>query len=85
MRSSLHLAERGHDVNLFEKSDKLGGQWAVLSSFLPEEGRLIAYQAHRLKKFGVKVKMETAVTAQMVRDLRPDAVVVATGSKSATP
>ena len=78
------LAERGHEVNLYEKSDKLGGQWAILSGFLPEEGRLIKYQAHRLKKFGVKVHMKRAVTAQMVRDIKPDAVVVATGSISAT-
>jgi len=78
------LAERGHEVSLYEKSDKLGGQWAILSSFLPEEGRLIKYQAHRLKKFGVKVHMNRAVTAQMVRDIKPDAVVVATGSISAT-
>jgi 2,4-dienoyl-CoA reductase-like NADH-dependent reductase (Old Yellow Enzyme family)/thioredoxin reductase len=78
------LAERGHEVSLYEKSDKLGGQWAILSSFLPEEGRLIKYQAHRLKKFRVKVHMNRAVTAQMVRDIKPDAVVVATGSISAT-
>ncbi len=78
------LAERGHEVNLYEKGDKLGGQWAILSSFLPEEDRLIKYQAHRLKKFGVKVHMNRAVTAQMVRDIKPDAVVVATGSISAT-
>jgi 2,4-dienoyl-CoA reductase-like NADH-dependent reductase (Old Yellow Enzyme family)/thioredoxin reductase len=84
MEAACTMAERGHDVTLYEKSDKLGGQWAVLSSFLPEEGRLIKYQAHRLKKFGVKVNMNHAVTAQMVRDIRPDAVVVATGSKSAT-
>ena len=78
------LAERGHKVSLYEKSDKLGGQWAILSSFLPEEGRLIKYQALRLKKFGVNVHMNEAITAQMVRQIKPDAVVVATGSISAT-
>ena len=84
MEAACTLAERGHHVDLYEKSDKLGGQWAILSSFLPEEGRLIAYQTHRLKKFGVKVNLNKAATAQMVRDFRPDAVVVATGSRSAT-
>lgn len=84
MEAACTLAERGHHVDLYEKSDKLGGQWAILSSFLPEEGRLIAYQTHRLKEFGVKVNLNKAATAQMVRDLRPDAVVVATGSRSAT-
>jgi len=84
MEAACTLAERGHDVTLYEKSGKLGGQWAVLSAFLPEEGRLIDYQAHRLKKFGVKVHMNQVATAQMVRDSMPDAVVVATGSASAT-
>ena len=45
---------------------------------------MIDYQSHRLKKFGVKVHMNQAVTGQMVRDTRPDAVVVATGSISAS-
>ena len=84
MEAACTLAERGHEVVLYEKSDKLGGQWAILSNFLPEESRLIDYQVHRLKKFGVDVHMNQAVTAQMVRDTRPDAVVVATGSTSAT-
>jgi 2-enoate reductase len=84
MEAACTAAERGHDVTLYEKSDKLGGQWAILSSFLPEEGRLIDYQGHRLKKFGVKVNMNQAVTGQMVRDIRPDIVVVATGSTPAS-
>jgi 2,4-dienoyl-CoA reductase-like NADH-dependent reductase (Old Yellow Enzyme family)/thioredoxin reductase len=84
MEAACTLAERGHEVTLFEKSDKLGGQWAILSAFLPEEGRLIDYQTHRLKKFGVTVNMNQTVTGQMVRDAQPDAVVVATGSVSAS-
>jgi 2,4-dienoyl-CoA reductase-like NADH-dependent reductase (Old Yellow Enzyme family)/thioredoxin reductase len=84
MEAACTAAERGHDVTLYEKSDKLGGQWAILSAFLPEEGRLIDYQTHRLKKFGVTVTMNRTATPQMVRDVRPDAVVVATGSLSAT-
>jgi 2,4-dienoyl-CoA reductase-like NADH-dependent reductase (Old Yellow Enzyme family)/thioredoxin reductase len=84
MEAACTLAERGHEVALYEKSDKLGGQWAVLSAFLPEESRLIDYQTHRLKKFGVDVHMNQAVTGQMVRDNPPAAVVVATGSISAS-
>lgn len=84
MEAACTLAERGHEVTLYEKSHKLGGQWAILSSFLPEEGRLIDYQTYRLKKFGVKVNMNQAATASLVRDVRPDAVVVATGSISAS-
>jgi 2,4-dienoyl-CoA reductase-like NADH-dependent reductase (Old Yellow Enzyme family)/thioredoxin reductase len=82
MEAACTAAERGHDVTLYEKSDQLGGQWAILSAYLPEEGRLIKYLSNQMKKLGVKVNMNQAVTAQMVRDMRPEAVVVATGAKS---
>jgi 2,4-dienoyl-CoA reductase-like NADH-dependent reductase (Old Yellow Enzyme family)/thioredoxin reductase len=84
MEAACILAERGHKVDLYEKTDTLGGQWAILSSFLPEEGRLIRYQSQRLKKLGVRVHMNQTVTGQMVRDMEPDAVVVSTGSTSAS-
>jgi 2,4-dienoyl-CoA reductase (NADPH2) len=84
MEAACILAERGHEVDLYEKSDTLGGQWAILSSFLPEEGRLIRYQSQRLKKVGVRVHMNQTVTGQMVREMEPDAVVVSTGSTSAS-
>lgn len=80
MEAACTLAERGHEVSLYEKSEKLGGQWAILSSFLPAEGRLIDYLSYRMKKLGVDIHMNQVVTGQLVYDTRPDAVVVATGS-----
>jgi NADPH-dependent glutamate synthase beta subunit-like oxidoreductase len=80
MEAACTLAERGHEVSLYEKSDKLGGQWAVLSSFLPAEGRLIDYLSHRMKRLGVNVHMKPDHNRQYVYDVQPDAVVVATGS-----
>jgi 2-enoate reductase len=84
MEAACTLAERGHEVDLYEKSEKLGGQWAILSCFLPEEGRLIDYLSHRMRKLGVSIHMNQAVTGQMVRDAQFDAVVVATGSLSSS-
>jgi 2,4-dienoyl-CoA reductase-like NADH-dependent reductase (Old Yellow Enzyme family)/thioredoxin reductase len=84
MEAACTLAERGHEVDLYEKGEKLGGQWAILSSFLPEESRLIDYLSHRMKKLGVNVHMNQTVTGQMVRDAQPDVAVVATGSLSSS-
>jgi pyruvate/2-oxoglutarate dehydrogenase complex dihydrolipoamide dehydrogenase (E3) component len=84
MEAACTLAERGHDVTLYEKSDKLGGQWAILANFLPEEGRLIKYLSNRMSKLGVKVNLSQPVNARMVEQIRPDAVVVATGSSPAS-
>ncbi|HEX2965740.1 MAG TPA: FAD-dependent oxidoreductase, partial [Syntrophorhabdaceae bacterium] len=80
MQAACTLAERGHQVSLYEKSDKLGGQWAVLSRFLPEEGRLIDYLSHGMTKLGVDVHMNRNITSEMVSSMQPEAVVVATGS-----
>jgi len=84
MEAACTLAERGHDVTLYEKSDKLGGQWAILANFLPEEGRLIKYLSNRMSKLGVKVNLSQPINARMVEQIRPDAVVVATGSSPAS-
>jgi 2,4-dienoyl-CoA reductase-like NADH-dependent reductase (Old Yellow Enzyme family)/thioredoxin reductase len=84
MEAARTLAERGHETSLFEKSERLGGQWSILANYRPEADRLIRYLSHGLDKAGVKVFLNQVVNAQMVRSLKPDAVVVATGSKPAT-
>jgi NADPH-dependent 2,4-dienoyl-CoA reductase/sulfur reductase-like enzyme len=84
MEAARTLAERGHDTSLYEKSDKLGGQWKLVANHLPEENRLIDYLSTGMKKSGVKVFMNREVTARMVEELKPDAVLVATGSTPST-
>ena len=37
MEAARTMAERGHDVTLYEKSSRLGGQWRLVCSFLPEK------------------------------------------------
>ncbi|MFC2012157.1 FAD-dependent oxidoreductase [Chloroflexota bacterium] len=80
MEAARTLAERGHDTSLYEKSDRLGGQWRILSSHRPGTGILIRYLSKQMDKAGVKVFMNQEVTTPMVRGLKPDAVVVATGA-----
>ncbi len=77
------LAERGHETSLYERSDRLGGQWKLVSNYLPEENRLIDYLSHGLEKAGVATYLNRAVTADLVEEVKPDAVVVATGASSA--
>ncbi len=84
MEAARTLAERGHETTLYEKGPVLGGQWNILTNLLPEEAKLIHYLSSGLQKAGVQVHLNTEVTARMVLDNKPDAVVVATGSTSAT-
>jgi 2,4-dienoyl-CoA reductase-like NADH-dependent reductase (Old Yellow Enzyme family)/thioredoxin reductase len=80
MEAAALLAKRGHDTSLYEKSDKLGGQWNFKSGLKPELGTLTQYLSREMKKAGVKVHLKEEVSRQMVEDMKPDAVVVATGA-----
>ncbi len=83
MQTAVLLAEKGHKVTLYERSSKLGGQWNTASATPGKEG----YAAHvdNLKRllamYGVKVMLDTEVTAKMVLGEGVDAVVVATGAE----
>lgn len=82
MKAAVIAAQRGHDVTLYEKQGKLGGQ-AVLAQLLPgraEFGGLITNLQHEIEQLGITVRRKTEVTAEALLDDRPDAVVVATGA-----
>ena len=84
MEAARNLAERGHETSLYEKSDKLGGQWNYVASHMPEEADLITYLSTGMKKAGVKIFLKQEVTTQIVKQAKPDVVVVATGSRPTT-
>lgn len=79
-------AARGHEVELYEAGDQLGGQ-ARLHAL--SEGReafqgLVANLERYVERHGVKVHLGRRVTAEEVRRLDADVVVVATGSAPRT-
>jgi pyruvate/2-oxoglutarate dehydrogenase complex dihydrolipoamide dehydrogenase (E3) component len=78
-----HLAaRRGHEVTLFEKEAQLGGQIHAAAA-PPHKGELLNAISNRvplLKKYGVEVRLGTRATAEMVRQARPDAVILAAGA-----
>lgn len=87
MQAAITAAERGHDVTLCEKTDKLGGQ-ACLSDgmwFKKEMKALHEYFETQVKKSNVKLLMNTTVTPDMVQDFAPDALFVAIGAEQIVP
>ena len=77
-------AERGHDVTLYEASDVLGGNMR-LAAFPPGKGditNMVRAYIHRCEKDGVKIVMNKEVTIDFIKGENPDAVIVATGSKT---
>ena len=81
------LADRGFDVTVFEKSDKLGGQ-INLASAPPKKDKtawFIEDAVAACKEKGVKFLLNTEGTVEAIKELAPKAVVVATGSKPVKP
>jgi len=85
MEAALMAAQRGHDVSLYEKEDRLGGQWNILASYRPEVSSITNYLSRELSKAGAQVHCSTHVDAEFVKRLQPDAVVIATGATQKLP
>ena len=74
------LTLRGHDVTIYEKSDKLGGVFiaAAAPEFKEKDKQLIDWFKLQIKKLGIKVEYNTEVTPDTEFDA--DEIVVATGA-----
>ncbi|SDH70096.1 2,4-dienoyl-CoA reductase (NADPH2) [Vibrio xiamenensis] len=75
------LAERGHQVDLFEKSDRIGGQFRLAMQIPGKEEfrETIRYFANRIEQTGVRLHLDTPVDASMLSEY--DEVVMASGVK----
>jgi len=87
MEAARVLALRGHRVTLIEKEKELGGLllYATVPDFKGELRRFLQYLKTQVKKLGVEVLLERRATLELVRDLKPDSVVLAAGSAMAAP
>ncbi len=80
-------AQRGHEVVLLEATDRLGGQ-VLVSQRLPhlfEFGEIVKYFERQLKRLPVEITLATRATRAALKDVTPDAVVIATGAKPLIP
>jgi len=81
MSSSAVLAERGHEVTLFDAADKIGGQFNIAMQIPGKEdfAETMRYFGVMIDKHGVKVRLNTKATAASLIDEGFDEVIVATG------
>ena len=87
MEAARVAAQRGHEVHLYEKSDKLGGQY-LIGAIPPNKGEVdmfLAWQQNQLRKYNVNVHFNTELTVEIVEKEAPDAVIVATGGEPIVP
>lgn len=80
-------AERGHDVTLVEKGDKLGGtaRYSEEDALKQDLARYVRYMQARGEWGGFKVMLNTEATPELVEELAPDHVIVATGATALPP
>lgn len=82
MQAAKVAAQRGFRVSLYERQQELGGQINLLVR-VPnrvEFGDTIRNLQRALQEASVEVHLGTEVTAEMLEQWRPDAVIIATGS-----
>ncbi len=84
METAIQASLRGHKVDLFEKTDRLGGVFNAASamSFKEKDKELLAWYRRALENSGAAVHMNTEISDISVIDA--DIVVVATGAHART-
>jgi NADPH-dependent 2,4-dienoyl-CoA reductase/sulfur reductase-like enzyme len=82
MKAAVTLARRGHSVTLVERDAALGGQVNLIlrTPGRDEFGWITRDLEVQLRKADVEVKLGTEATPELVRELEPDGVIVATGA-----
>lgn len=87
MWAAIECRHRGHQVDLFEKSDKLGGQTihADYADFKWPLKRFREYLVEQLKRLNVNVHLSTPATPELLRSGDYDAVIAALGAVAKKP
>ncbi|WP_415967332.1 FAD-dependent oxidoreductase [Faecalitalea cylindroides] len=81
MEAAKVLKELGHEPEIFEASDHLGGQF-IIAGKAPEKKEMedatieMAKQTERI----CKIHLNTKVTPEMIEEKKPDHVIIATGA-----
>ena len=80
METAIQASARGHRVDLYEKSGRLGGVFnaAAAMSFKEKDKQLLEWYKKKLNESGASVHMNTEVTD--IGTLDADIVVIATGA-----
>lgn len=85
MKAAITAAQRGHEVDLYESENVLGGQ-LICSEYDPAKQDLKRYKDWLITELGktnVRVHLNTKVTPSMLKEEAPDAIILALGAAPA--
>lgn len=88
MQAAIEIADRGHQVTLLEKGEKLGGRldFADYLTFKKGVKNFREYLITQVtKRANITVKCQTEASSETVSAMHPDAVVVAVGAEKFLP
>ena len=87
MEAARVAALRGHEVVLFEEREELGGQLisAAKPPFKDTLEALRQYFAGQMNKLTIELRLRQKFTPDMIKELKPDVVILASGVKPFVP
>lgn len=87
MQAAIVLAQRGHQVILYEKEAQLGGQFKLAAKlpFKDEVKEVLRWLEQKITQVAVTVKLNQQLSAAEVLAQNPDAVILAVGAKPKKP
>ena len=81
------LKARGHNPTVYEASEKAGGQF-VLAGAAPKKQEFAAaveWEVKECQRRGIEIKTGVTVTPELIAEVKPDHVVIATGAHYVAP
>lgn len=85
--AALTADKRGHEVILLEKSDHVGGaiHFVAMEEYKKDISAYLQYLKTQLEKSSVDVRLNTTATPESVKELNPDALIIAIGAEPFMP
>ena len=87
LEAAYRAAEAGHKVDLFEKSDKIGGQLLIagVPPYKKELFEIIRFYNTMIKKFNIDLHLNCEVDMELINKIKPDFIISAEGAAQAQP
>ncbi|MGI5971081.1 MAG: FAD-dependent oxidoreductase [Oscillospiraceae bacterium] len=81
--AAITAAERGHEVILVEKADRLGGalRFADGVDFKSKLKKLREFQTNRINSLPVDLRLNTTATPELIAEISPDTLIIAIGAE----